>query len=40
MVDDTALAFSAEINKELLEEIVSESKDTEEKKVKFDPAWG
>ena len=40
MVDDNALAFSAEINKELLEEIVSESKDTEEKKVKFDPAWG
>jgi len=40
MVDDTALAFSAEINKELLEEIVSKSKDTEEKKVKFDPAWG
>lgn len=40
MVDDNALAFSAEINKKLLEEIVSESKDTEEKKVKFDPAWG
>lgn len=40
MIDDGAIGFSAEINKEELEKVLSSNSEKEEKKVKFDPAWG
>lgn len=40
MIDDGAIGFSAEINKEELEKVLASSSAKEEKKVKFDPAWG
>ena len=40
MIDDGAIGFSAEINKEELEKVLASSSEKEEKKVKFDPAWG
>ena len=40
MIDDGAIGFSAEINKEELEKGLSSNSEKEEKKVKFDPAWG
>ena len=40
IIDDGAIGFSAEINKEELEKVLASSSAKEEKKVKFDPAWG
>lgn len=40
MIDDKGLAFSAEIDRKKLDEILSNSKEKEATKVKYDPAWG
>ena len=40
MIDDGAIGFSAEIDKEALDELLSDTSEADEKKVKFDPAWG
>ena len=40
MIDDNAIGFSAEINKEELDKVLAESSEEETTKVKFDPAWG
>jgi|TARA_B110000495_G_C22730300_1_gene428649 hypothetical protein len=40
MIDDQGIGFSAEIDKDALDEWLSKSSKTEEKKVKYDPAWG
>ena len=40
MIDDKGIGFSAEIDKDALDEWLSKSSKTEEKKVKYDPAWG
>jgi hypothetical protein len=40
MIDDRGIGFSAEIDKDALDEWLSKSIETEEKKVKYDPAWG
>ena len=40
MIDDGAIGFAAEIDREALEELLSGNKEADDKKVKFDPAWG
>ena len=40
MIDDRGIAFSVDLDREKLDEILSDSKDKEETKVKYDPAWG
>jgi hypothetical protein len=40
MIDDRGIGFSAEIDKDALDEWLSKSIKTEEKKVEFDHAWG
>lgn len=40
MIDDGAIGFSAEIDRKALEELLTGTKDADDKKVKFDPAWG
>ena len=40
MIDDKGIAFSAEIDRKKLDEILSNSKEKEATKVKYDPAWG
>lgn len=40
MIDDGAIGFSAEIDQEALDELLSDTSEADKKKVKFDPAWG
>ena len=40
MIDDRGIAFSIDLDRKKLDEILGDSKDKEETKVKYDPAWG